>query len=86
MVFRSLEAQRIIVDHQRAKSRHKLDNAGDGFRLYRVGKSNHALAHRAIDGVAELDDEGRVACGEEAYGGGESSHRLDADRSKMSLN
>ena len=44
------------MNHERAESRHQLDDTWDFPSLDGVGKGDDALAHGTIDNVAELDE------------------------------
>ena len=59
------QLQRIVVHHERAEGRHGLDHAGDGGILEPMRQGEHEPAQASVDAVAELDDEGGVAGGQE---------------------
>ena len=55
------------MHHQRAEGRDSLDDAGEPDPTQALIKTQYMVAQSPVDAVAELDDQGTVAGGEEAH-------------------
>lgn len=56
----------IVMDHQGAESRHRLDNAFDVGRRESAGEIEYMRAEAAVDRLTEFDDQGGVTAWQEA--------------------
>ena len=73
------QQQRIVVDHERAERRHAFDDAGD-LRLGETPRQRqHQRAEPAIDAVAELDAERRIACRKQPVVGHDCGSQMKRD-------
>ena len=59
--------QRVIMHHQRAKGRNRLDDAREPGRTEARVEPQYVVAERPVDAIAEFDDERSVPGGEEAH-------------------
>ena len=58
------EHDRVVIHHQRAECRHRLGDALDPCLVQAPGQRQDPRAEPPVDGVAELDDEPRIAGGQ----------------------